>query len=133
MAKYEENPLEAFTQIQGRAALAWIDGDNGRELNLARVTDSPLCVAQTPKGSTVFASTKPLLEAAMKEAGLKIEWIAEMNEYEYMKIRNGSIMEYTDFKPTWVKDLEKKEDEEWLLWEKENSLFNEHGWLRSVM
>lgn len=133
MAKYEENPLEAFTSIQGRAALAWIDGDRGRELNLARVTGSPLCVAQTPKGSTVFASTQPLLERAMKNAGLKIEWIAELEEYEYMKVRNGSITEYTDFKPTWVADLEKKEEREWGLWDKQDSLFNEHGWMRSVM
>lgn len=133
MAKYEKNPLEAFAEIQGRAALAWIDGDRGKELNLARVSGSPLCVAQTPKGSTVFASTKPLLEAAMKEAGLQIEWIAEMNEYEYMKIRNGAIMEYTDFKPSWVADLEKKEEREWAMWDKQDSLFNEHGWMRSVM
>lgn len=133
MAKYEENPLEAFTEIQGRAALAWIDGDRGRELNLARVSGSPLCVAQTPKGSTVFASTKPLLERAMKNAGLKIEWIAEMDEYEYMKVRNGAIMEYTDFKPSWVKELEIIQEKEWVSSWKEDSLLNEHGWLRSVM
>jgi len=133
MAKYEKNPLEAFTAIQGRAALAWIDGDRGRELNLARVSGSPLCVAQTPKGSTVFASTQPLLERAMKNAGLKIEWIAELEEYEYMKVRNGAISEYTDFKPTWVKDLEMREEKKWELWDKQDSLINEHGWLRSVM
>lgn len=130
MAKYDENPLQAFGEIQGRAALAWIDGDAGRELNLARVSGSPLCVAQTPKGSTVFASTKPLLEKAMKEAGLQIEWIAELDEYEYMKVRNGAITEYTDFKPSWVKDLEEKE---LIQWEKQDSLFDEHGWFRSVM
>lgn len=133
MAKYESNPLEVFPEIQGRAALAWIDGDIGRELHLARVSGSPLCVAQTPKGSTVFASTKPLLERAMKSAGLQIEWIAELNEYEYMKIRNGAIMEYTDFKPTWVKDLEKEEEKEWAMWDKQDSLFTEHSWLRDVM
>jgi glucosamine 6-phosphate synthetase-like amidotransferase/phosphosugar isomerase protein len=133
MAKYAENKLEAFGEIQGRAALAWIDGDNGKELNLARVSGSPLCVAQTPKGSTVFASTKPLLERAMKDAGLAIEWIADLEEYEYMKVRNGAIMEYTDFKPSWVKDFEAKELKEWEKWDRQDSLFNEHGWLRSVM
>lgn len=110
MAKYAKNPLEAFTKIQGRAALAWINGDNGKELHLARITDSPLCVAQTPNGSTIFASTKPLLEKAMKTAGLSIEWITEMNEYEYMKVSNGMIAEYTDFKPTWKKEQEAKEE-----------------------
>lgn len=128
MAKYDESPLEAFTSIQGRAALAWIDGDRGRELNLARVTDSPLCVAQTPKGSTIFASTKPLLERAMKEAGLQIEWMSELNEYEYMKIRNGAIMEYTDFKPSWAKDWKTTP------WTWNDDLSDEHGgWLQSVM
>lgn len=134
MAKYEENPLEAFTRIQGRAALAWIDGDKGRELNLARVQDSPLCVAQTPKGSTVFASTKPLLERAMKNAGLKIEWIAEMNEYEYMKIRNGSIMEYTDFKPSWVKEKETRKSGHYSWDWDDTDLGKEYGgWMQSVM
>lgn len=134
MAKYEQNPLEAFTRIQGRAALAWIDGDKGRELNLARVQDSPLCVAQTPKGSTIFASTKPLLEKAMKDAGLKIEWIAEMAEYEYMKIRNGSIMEYTDFKPSWAVEKKSKPATQ-LGWDWDDTYFaSEHGaWLKSVM
>lgn len=133
MAKYESNPLEAFTTIQGRAALAWIDGDKGRELNLARVQDSPLCVAQTPKGSTVFASTQPLLERAMEDAGLEIEWIAEMNEFEYMKIRNGSIMEYTDFRPSWAHKKTQKHDPFAWDWD-DTDLGNEHGgWMQSVM
>lgn len=107
IAKYSENPLRDFAEtLHGRAALAWIDGDTPRELNVTRVTGSPLCVAQTPKGSFVFASTQAILEKAMMEAGLAIEWIAELDEYEYMKVRNGAVMEYTDYKPEWVKDLE---------------------------
>lgn len=140
MAKYDENPLEAFGEIQGRAALAWIDGDRGRELNLARVTGSPLCVAQTPLGSTVFASTQSILEKAMKKAGLEIEWISELNEYEYMKVRNGAIIEYTDFKPSWVKDFEKSEVKKTgtYSWDKydwsHTDLGKEHGgWMQSVM
>jgi glucosamine 6-phosphate synthetase-like amidotransferase/phosphosugar isomerase protein len=132
MAKYEKNLMQTLPDIQGNAALAWIDGDRGRELNLARVTGSPLCVAQTPKGSTVFASTKPLLEKAMKDAGLKIEWIAELDEYEYMKVRNGAIIEYTDFKPSWVNELSKLDDE-WL-WTRNTDLGDEYGgWLQSMM
>jgi glucosamine 6-phosphate synthetase-like amidotransferase/phosphosugar isomerase protein len=137
MAKYESNPLTAFTDIQGRAALAWIDGDRGRELNLARVSGSPLCVAQTPLGSTVFASTKSILEKAMKKASLKIEWIAEMEEYEYMKVRSGAIVEYTDFKPDWVKEIEKaplkKSGSYSWDWD-DTDLGKEHGgWMQSVM
>ena len=45
----------------------------------------------------------------MKKADLKIEWIAEMKEYEYMKVKNGAIVEYTDFKPDWVRDFEREE------------------------
>lgn len=138
MAKYDKNPLESFVDIQGRAALAWIDGNRGRELNLARVTGSPLCVAQTPIGSTVFASTKPILEKAMKKAGLKIEWIAEMEEYEYMKIRNGAVIEYTDFKPEWVKELESAEVKKVsgsYSWDwSDSDLGKEHGgWMQSVI
>jgi len=142
MAKYETNPLTAFTGILGSAALAWIDGDRGRELNLARVTGSPLCVAQTPLGSTVFASTKPILEKAMKKASLKIEWIAEMEEYEYMKVRCGAIVEYTDFKPHWVKEIAKLPAKKtgsysWDWYDKglyDTDLFDEHGgYIDSVM
>ena len=142
MAKYESNPLTAFADIVGSAALAWIDGDRGRELNLARVTGSPLCVAQTPLGSTVFASTQPILEKAMKKASLKIEWIVQMEQYEYMKVHNGAIIEYTDFKPQWVKEMEKfpakkfgsyswdQYDKGWL----DTDLLDEHGgYIDSVM
>lgn len=140
IAKFEKNPLEVFPEMAGRAALAWIDGDRGRELNLARVTGSPLCVAQTPLGSTVFASTKPILEKAMKKANLEIEWIAEMSEYEYMKVRNGAITEYTDFKPDWVKEYElqqaavaKVAGSYKYSWD-DTDLGNEHGgWMQSVM
>lgn len=129
IAKYEENYLEALTTIQGRAALAWIDGDRPKELNLARVEGSPLFVAQTPNGSTIFASTQPILERAMKESGLKIEWLTEMAEYEYMKIRGGAIMEYTEFKPQWKKDYEIEQDALF-----EDDLTSEYGaWLKSVM
>jgi glucosamine 6-phosphate synthetase-like amidotransferase/phosphosugar isomerase protein len=138
MAKYAKNPLEVFPDIIGRAALAWIDGDRGRELNLARVSGSPLCVAQTPLGSTIFASTQPILEKAMKKVDLEIEWIAELQEYEYMKVRNGAIVEYTDFKPQWLKDLGKYETiprapkYEWD-WN-DTEVGDEHGgWMQSVM
>lgn len=132
LAKYSNAPLEEFCRLQGRAALAWIDGDSPRELNLARVQGSPLVVAQTPNGSTVFASTQPILERAMKACSLSIEWIQEMNEYEYIKVKGGTIMEYTDFKPAWITAREKEEMEELELWD--SQLLSEHGaWLKSVM
>lgn len=131
IAKYSDNPLTDFANaLHGRAALAWIDGDKPRELNLTRVTDSPLVVAQTPKGSLVFASTKSILEKAMKEAGLKIEWINEMDEYEYMKVRNGAVIEYTDYTPEWVHELKAYELKAY----EQDTLESEHGaWLKSVM
>ena len=135
IAKYSPEPLNDFANtLNGRAALAWIDGDRPRELNLTRVTGSPVAVAQTKMGSFIFASTKPILEKAMKENNLPIDWIDEMNEYEYMKIRNGVIEEYTDYKPDWVKDLEKAKLEYDGKADSLDTLDKEYGaWLKSVM
>jgi hypothetical protein len=73
----------------------------------------------------------------MKKASLKIEWIAEMEEYEYMKVRSGAIVEYTDFKPEWVKEIEKaplkKSGSYSWDWD-DTDLGKEHGgWMQSVM
>lgn len=136
IAKYSDNPLNDFADtLHGRAALAWIDGDKPRELNVTRVTNSPVAVAQTPKGSFVFASTKSILEKAMKDAGLGVEWVAELEEYEYMKISNGAVMEYTDYKPEWVKQMEAlKKVETNYGNDSLDSIDVEYGaWLKSVM
>jgi len=136
IAKYSDNPLNDFADtLNGRAALAWIDGDKPRELNVTRVTNSPVAVAQTPKGSFVFASTKSILEKAMKDAGLGMEWVAELEEYEYMKIRNGAVIEYTDYKPEWVKQMEAlKKVETNYGNDSLDSIDAEYGaWLKSVM
>lgn len=125
IAKYADNPLEGFAEaLVGRAALAWIDGDKPKELNLTRVTGSPLVVAQTPKGSFVFASTESILRKAMKETGLAIEWLVEMDEYEYMKVRNGAVIEYSDYRPEWARVEQPQLTD----------LEEEYGaWLKSVM
>lgn len=126
LAKYAEDPLEAFAEaMDGRAALAWIDGNRPRELNVTRVTGSPLVAAQTPGGSFIFASTEPILRKAMKDVGLKVEWLVDMSEYEYMKVKNGAVIEYTDYAPAWVKEMKETPMTQMEL---------EYGaWLKSVM
>jgi len=86
-------PNKVLKSLKGRAALAWFDAKDKRDLHLARVTDSPLAIGVTPKGSLVFASTIPLLVNACEDAGVKLEWIENIKPYTYMRIRNGNILD----------------------------------------
>lgn len=87
-------PEQVLDRLQGRAALAWIDRRKPSTLNMARVTDSPLAVGQTPGGSTIFASTERLLRRAAVAAGIELEWAEEMPEWVHLTARHGVIGQF---------------------------------------
>lgn len=96
---------EVLPRIQGRAAIAWMDKreikDNtgGPTLHVARLEGSPLAVGQTKAGSFLFASTMRLLHKACADAGIdSLIWEQELDEYEYMRVRRGKVLEYVTFK-----------------------------------
>ena len=95
---------EVLPRIQGRAAIAWMDKrdvkDNrgGPTLHLSRIEGSPLAVGQTKAGSFLFASTMRLLHQACAAAGVDgLEWEQELDEYEYMKVRRGRVLQYMTY------------------------------------
>jgi len=89
-------PQEVLRSLEGRVALAWLDARDKRDLHLARVSESPLAIGQTEKGSFVFASTMPLLVDACTDARLDMAWIENIQPATYLRIRNGEIMELED-------------------------------------
>jgi glucosamine 6-phosphate synthetase-like amidotransferase/phosphosugar isomerase protein len=92
----ESKPTELLGLIQGGAAVAWLDVRTGADLHLARCCSSPLAVGQTIAGSFIFASTEVLLGKAVKSAGIKLDWIEEIPEWSYMKVRRGRVLNYED-------------------------------------
>ena len=89
--KYQ--PADVLESLRGRAALAWFDARDKRDLHLARVTDSPLAIGTTDAGSLIFASTMPLLVAACDDAGVELAWAENIKPLTYMRVRNGEILE----------------------------------------
>jgi len=87
-----------LAMLEGSAALAWLtvddEGLSDRVLHLARVTSSPLWVAQSNRGSFFFGSTRGTIEAAEKEMGQVFPFVQMIPEGTYMRIRRGCIIEW---------------------------------------
>jgi hypothetical protein len=88
--------MDVLRSLQGRAALAWFDARDKRDLHLARVTDSPLAIGQTEKDSFIFASTMPLLVKACDSQKISLRWAEEIEPYTYLRVRDGAIIELED-------------------------------------
>jgi Glutamine amidotransferase domain len=91
-----KEPAGRMAEIEGDAALAWIDLYEPEVLHLARVVDRPLNVGQTKEGSLIFSSTMESVRAAAKKAGVELEFELEVPEAKYLKVVGGVIAEYLD-------------------------------------
>jgi glucosamine 6-phosphate synthetase-like amidotransferase/phosphosugar isomerase protein len=87
------SPAEVLQSLQGRAALAWFDAKDKRDLHLARIEGSPLAIGATKAGSFFFASTMALLVNGCHDAKIDLAWCEDVSPMTYMKIRNGEITE----------------------------------------
>ena len=86
--------VQRLGDIRGTAALLWLrSNDKRKRLYAARVTSSPLWIAQTDAGSVVLASTPATLEFVHKQTKLPFTFLYEMKEKEFMIIENGVITE----------------------------------------
>jgi glucosamine 6-phosphate synthetase-like amidotransferase/phosphosugar isomerase protein len=95
LASYDK-PTEVLGLLEGGAAIAWLDTRTGVDLNIARCCNSPLAVGQTNQGSFIFASTSMLLGKGVKDAGIKLDWLEELPEWVYMRVRRGRVLNYED-------------------------------------
>lgn len=89
----EEHPTEVLGQIEGDAAIAWIDLEEPEVLHLACVTGRPLCIGQTKQGSLIFASTASAVRDAAEAGGLELVYEETVKEETYLKIVGGVILE----------------------------------------
>ena len=96
LGRTKYHPTEVLGALEGRAALAWLDVRDRHALHLARCEHSPLAIGQTTNGSFIFASTLEHLEKACSYSSLKLEWLDELDEGMYLKVRNGVIHEARD-------------------------------------
>lgn len=91
---------ERLPMLRGRAALAWMDrrdASRGPVLHLARVSDSPLVIGQTKGGSFMFASTRPLLNAACASLNVDLVWQEECDEGTYLQVQEGKVTTFDTF------------------------------------
>jgi len=93
------DPIAELPRLRGRVALAWIDVSDPWTLHLARLKGSPLSIGQTEEGTTVFASTTPLLVTACRRAGVTLEFVTEVDEMTYLSVSRGVIHEWRDLHP----------------------------------
>lgn len=94
--------LDCLSVIEGSAALAWYDDDDDhRTLHLARVSSSPLVVAQNSSGSFFFASTEDTIRNAVAKHGNNdIVYMESLAEGTYMEVREGRITTVDTFTPS---------------------------------
>lgn len=91
-ALIERQGIQSIDQLDGDAAIAWLDQREPHMLHLARYQHSPLTMAHLEDGSFVFASTESLLWRALIQLDLAPTWMYNANELEYFTIRNGVML-----------------------------------------
>jgi asparagine synthetase B (glutamine-hydrolysing) len=92
-ALIESGSLEALSKLDGDAAIAWLSNDDYGTLKVARISHSPMVIAQVKDGSFFFASTPDILAEVLKRLGLKSTFELVMPERLGYAIRKGNIVE----------------------------------------
>ena len=85
--------VDRFDMLDGDASVAWLRDDDMHTLSVARVSHSPLWVAQLVDGSFVFASTESILLDACKSVREVAEFVFEVPERVLLTVRRGVIVE----------------------------------------
>jgi len=80
-----------FSMLDGDASVAWLDEEDRGVLKVARISHSPLVIAQLKCGSFVFASTESILLNALKRAGVKPVFIETVPERTLLVVRGGRL------------------------------------------
>jgi len=85
------NDLSKLEMLDGDASVAWLDEGERMTLKVARISHSPLCVAQLKDGSFVFASTESILMSALKSMGEKPVYLENVPERTLLTVRAGRL------------------------------------------
>lgn len=97
-ALLEQKGIASLNQLDGDAAIAWLNQAEPGVMHLARYQHSPLTLAHLEDGSFVFASTEALLWRALVQLNLAPTWMESANELDYFTIKNG-IMQSKEMLP----------------------------------
>lgn len=91
--------IEQLEKIRGSMAIAWLDAQSYRGLNLARGESSPLLVGLTKSGSTFFSSLQSALEVVERQYAVEFEAIVPLKEGEYVIYDGPQLVEWKDWEP----------------------------------
>ena len=92
-AVLQKSGLSGLSKLDGDASIAWLSDNATGILRLARVSHSPLVIAQIKDGSFFFASTPAILDKFLKRMGLKSTFELVMPERTGYAVKNGTIIE----------------------------------------
>jgi len=92
--------ITQFSMLDGDASVAWLDDNDRGVLRVARISHSPLTIAQLKDGSFVFASTEAILNRALARLGLSAEFVFSAQERQMFEVRQGRIDSKIDLPET---------------------------------
>ena len=90
LQQFERN-TDKFDMLDGDASVAWLDDNDKLTLKVARISHSPLTIAQLPDGSFIFASTESILLNALERMHLDAIYLEGVAERSLLTIVNGSL------------------------------------------
>lgn len=99
LEQFDRN-TDKFSMLDGDASVAWLDENDLGTLKVARISHSPLFIAQLRDGSFVFASTESILQSALKRAGVKADFMTEVQERKLLTVRGGRLDGFEDLPET---------------------------------
>ena len=86
-----DRDFNKLNMLDGDASVAWLDSSSMGVMQVARISHSPLTVAQLLDGTFVFASTEDILKRALKKAGLRYDYLSTVPERTLLTVRSGII------------------------------------------
>lgn len=90
LQEYNRN-FDKLNMIDGDAAVAWLDRKDSQTMWVARISHSPLFIAQLEDGSFMFASTESILLNALGKLELTPVYCEPVPERTIIGIRNGRM------------------------------------------
>lgn len=86
-----DRDTDRFEMLDGDAAVAWLDETDRLTLKVARISHSPLCIAQLADGSFVFASTETILWEALRSLKIDPVFFEVVPERSLLTVLNGRL------------------------------------------
>lgn len=97
--------VQMLEEIQGSAALAWLDMRDPGQLHIARINSSPVVHCTTDDGAFYFASTTTALIGMLRRfygTGSKLPEFHYLVEGDYIVVEEGKVIDTLRFEPAWA-------------------------------